>query len=46
MTPPSETAATEARTAMPARTQASANMVVAMVLAVVVAGLLAYIALI
>jgi hypothetical protein len=31
---------------MPARTQASANMVVAVVLAVVVAGLLAYIALI
>jgi hypothetical protein len=31
---------------MPVRTQASANMVVAVVLAVVVAGLLAYIALI
>jgi hypothetical protein len=31
---------------MPARTQSSANMVVAVVLAVVVAGLLAYIALI
>ena len=46
MTPPSETAATEGRTVMPVRTQASANMVVAVVLAVVVAGLLAYIALI